>query len=113
MAATTKSICKTINAKNYAQLSGYCPAEAKVYRETVRRKECEGRSYTAATRDEDMRNCMNNISSDDSGTDNASPTRRKSGRNQEPESSAESNGSSTTSNELLNSVKKYKGLLGF
>jgi hypothetical protein len=55
---------------------------------------------------------MNNIS-DDSGTDNASPTRRKSGRNQEPESSAESNGSSTTSNELLNSVKKYKGLLGF
>ena len=33
MAATTKSICKKLNGKNYSKLSAHCPAEAKTYRE--------------------------------------------------------------------------------
>ena len=58
MAATTSSICKTLNGKNIQELSPYCPAEAKAYREDERRKACEGRSYTARTRAEDFKKCM-------------------------------------------------------
>ncbi len=61
MAAATKSICKTLNSDNYNQLSASCPAEAKVYRETQRRRDCEGRSYTAETRAADIKKCMSGV----------------------------------------------------
>lgn len=47
MAATTKSVCKKINDKNYDTLSPYCPAEAKSWLEAKRkREEAQARSYT-------------------------------------------------------------------
>lgn len=117
MAATTKSICKTINAKSYNELMAYCPAEAKTYREVQRRKECEGRSYTAATRSEDLQKCMNNITADDSSNDspaNEAPARRKAEKQPAAESqSTDSSSNSSTTTDILNNAKKLKGLFGF
>jgi hypothetical protein len=116
MAATTKSICKTINNKNYGQLSGYCPAEAKIYRETVRRKECEGRSYTAATRAEDLRKCMENISDDNTAGNNSgadAPVRHKSEKQPAAEEQSNDSSGSSTTTDILNGAKKLKGLFGF
>lgn len=47
MVAITTTQCQSINGNNVGVLSAYCPAEAKAYRESARRKACEGRSYTA------------------------------------------------------------------
>lgn len=92
MAATTRSICKKLDGDNYNQLSAHCPAEAKVYRETQRRKECEGRSYTAKT---DLDSCLNAGGSPD---DDAAPA-RSSGR--------------SPSSEALEGARKLKGMFGF
>jgi hypothetical protein len=112
MTATTKSICKTLNSKNYRELSAFCPAEAKVYREVVRRKECEGRSYTAETRAQDLKNCLIGVddsssssSDEDSGQKAAAPSPRQSDK------SSGSSGSSLGS-DALEGAKKLKGLFG-
>ena len=97
MDAATKAICKTLNGNNYRDLSASCPAEAKKYREVQRRKECEGRAYTAETRDADIKKCLSGkrdapdaTSSGDSGT-----------------SSKKSGGNTATG------AKKLKGMFGF
>jgi hypothetical protein len=104
MAATTKSICKTLNGENYSQLSAYCPAEAKAYREDKRRRECEGRSYTAETRAADIKKCMSgkDDSSDDS-TSNEAPSSQKSGKSSD----------SSPASKALEGAKKLKGMFGF
>lgn len=96
MAATTRSICKKLDGDNYDQLSAHCPAEAKVYRETQRRKECEGRSYTART---DLDSCLSGVSSDDDESSAAPAPGRSSGR--------------SPSSEALESARKLKGMFGF
>lgn len=53
--AATRSICQTLNGKNVDVLSAHCPAEAKAYRAAVRRKACEGHSYTAKS---DLSKCL-------------------------------------------------------
>ena len=103
MAATTKSVCKTLNEKNYSQLSAHCPGEAKIYRETVRRKECEGRSYTAETRAEDIKKCM----SGDSGTPDDS------GQDEPPTPKSGKSSGSNPANEALEAAKKLRGKFGF
>lgn len=100
MAATTKSICKTLNGKNYSKLSAHCPAEAKAYREAKRRKECEGRSYTAETRAADLKKCLSGKDVDAESDDSEeTPAPRKSGK--------------TPSSEALEGAKKLKGMFGF
>jgi hypothetical protein len=101
MGATTKSICKTLNENNYSQLSAHCPAEAKKYRETQRRRECEGRSYTAETRAADIKKCL-------SGKDNSADD-SDSGDSPEPRTSSGSN----PANEALEAAKKLRGKFGF
>jgi hypothetical protein len=125
MPSATKSICKQLNEKNFYQLSPYCPAEVKAYREAQRRKECEGRSFTAETRDADIRKCLNGMKEDESSDSDTAPApRRKQGRKgaqdeeaQQQESSGSSSGGSsssgTTATDILNGAKKFKGLLGF
>jgi hypothetical protein len=105
MAATTKSICKTLNGKNYGDLSAHCPAEAKAHREAQRRKECEGRSYTAETRAADLKKCMSGVGepSDDDDDDSDDPA---------PAKSKKSSGSNPAS-DALEGAKKLKGLFGF
>lgn len=101
MTATTRSICKTLNGKNYAELSAHCPAEAKRYRETVRRKECEGRSYTAETRKEDFERCMNG--GDDSPAGTSAPDNTPSGNSD----------SGNPANEALEAARKLRSKFGF
>ena len=103
MAATTKSICKTLNGKNYSKLSAHCPAEAKAWREAQRRKECEGRSYTAETRAADLKKCLsgNDESSDNDNEDSDEPAPAKSKKSSSPASDA------------LEGAKKLKGMFGF
>lgn len=104
MAATTRSICKTLNGKNYRDLSAHCPAEAKKYREKVRRKECEGRSYTAETRAEDFKRCMSGDVSDSDIEDEADePAPRKSGKSK----------SKSAADEAMEGAKKLKDMFGF
>lgn len=117
MVATTKAICKTLGEKNYNVLAGYCPAEAKTFRVAQRRKECEGRSYTAATRAEDMKKCL---SGDDSGadTDNGRAYTAKArnetsgGGTQNSSSSKDAPAGDLSSKDILNGAKKLKGLFG-
>jgi hypothetical protein len=103
MSATTKAICKTLNDQNYSLLSASCPAEAKAYREDTRRRECEGRSYTAETRAADMKKCLSgkNDSSEDSSSNDAPPT--KSGKP----------AASNPTNDALETAKKLRSKYGF
>lgn len=107
MAASTKSICKKFNGGNYQKLSAHCPAEAKHYREVQRRKDCEGREYTAETRAEDLKRCL-------SGKDDA--PENDDDRSEDGESAREKTGSSSSSNptaDILEGAKKLKGMFGF
>jgi Protein of unknown function (DUF3617) len=100
MAAITRSVCKTLNGDNYNDLSASCPAEAKKYREVQRRKDCEGRAYTAETRAADIRRCM-------SGKDDSSD-----GGTAAQQSGSGSSGSNPAS-EALEAAKKLKARFGF
>lgn len=104
MTATTKTICKGFNSNNYQQLSAYCPAEAKVYREEKRRKECEGRSYTSKTSAESIRSCMSGIK--DVADDNTPSEAEVPHESSKPSANNPVNG-------VLEGVKKLKGMFGF
>lgn len=113
VAAATRAICKTLNEKNYSQLSGHCPAEAKAYREVQRRKECEGRSYTAETRAEDIRKCMSGGNNEDADAPSGNTRNSRPSSSHKTESTDDSASGSTTSSDLLNGAKKLKGLFGY
>ncbi|TNC99148.1 MAG: hypothetical protein FD121_386 [Gallionellaceae bacterium] len=105
IAATTKAICKTLNGKNHNQLSAHCPAEAKAYREVQRRKDCEGRSYTAETRAADLKRCLSGKEDESSAEDDTqeeAPAPRK--------ASKPANGNPAA--DALEGAKKLKGLFG-
>ena len=103
MAATTKSICKTLNGKNYRTLTPHCPAEAKAYRAALRKKECEGRSFTAR---EDLSRCLSGKEGGD-GDEDAGTTSEKSS------SGKSSSGANNPADTVIDGAKKLKGLLGF
>lgn len=105
MAVTTKAICKTLNSKNYNQLAKSCPSEAKSYREGQRRKDCEGRSYTAETRAADFKKCMSG-QSDSSNEEDEEPAPSKASKSSKP-------ATDTSTQEMLESAKKLKGMFGF
>lgn len=105
MAATTKSICKTLNSNNYSLLSAYCPAEAKTYREVARRKECEGRSYTAETRAADLKRCLSGKSDAEDNSDSGETAPRQAKPGKAP--------ASDPANEALEAAKKLRGKFGF
>lgn len=107
MAATTKTICKTLNSKNYNQLAKHCPSEAKKYREVQRRKDCEGRSYTAETRAADFKKCMSGQSDASSNEEeDEEPTPSKPSKSGKP-------ATDTSAQEMLESAKKLKGMFSF
>jgi hypothetical protein len=106
MAAITRDICKTISDKNYGLLSAHCPAEAKALREVQRRKDCEGRSFTAETRAADLKRCLSGKDEDENEAEpvKAAPA-AKSGK-----SGKTSN--DTSADDILQNAKKLKGLFG-
>jgi hypothetical protein len=104
MGATTKTMCKGVNGDNYQQLSAYCPAEAKIYREEKLRKECEGRSYSGKTNAETIRACMNGLN--DVADGNKSGEENVSNESDKPAANNSSNG-------VMEGIKKLKGMFGF
>ncbi len=99
MAATTKSICKKLDDDNYSQLSAHCPAEAKKFREEQRRKECEGRSFSAKMSDAEMKRCLSGDDAPDDSSSEASPPPRST--------------SSSPANDALEAARKLRGKFGF
>jgi len=97
MAATTQSICKTLNGKNYRTLAPHCPAEAKAHRAAARKKECEG--HTAR---EDLSRCL-------SGAD----SKEESGGDEDREKTSGKPSSNNPADTVIDGAKKLKGLLGF
>ena len=109
MASATKSICKKLNGANYSKLSPYCPKQAKAYRVAMRKKDCEGRSYTGnqskAEKDKAFKECMSGDDSQyagDSGSGKSATTTQKL-------KSALDNPADTA----IEGAKKLKGFLGF
>lgn len=114
MAATTKSICKGLNGNNYQLLSAHCPAEAKVYREEKRRKECEGRSYTGKTSAESIRLCMSGMNdvADDNKPSEADAS-HESGKPSVNNPANDKPSANNPTNDMLEGIKKLKGMFGF
>lgn len=117
MAATTSSICKTLNGKNYRTLSAYCPTEAKAWRVAARKKECEGRSFTAH---EDLSKCLNGddsaYSGDSESADDLSATaadKTKSGSATDAAMESAKKLKDNPAGAVLDGAKKLKGLFGF
>ena len=102
MTATTRSVCKTLNDKNLDELSPYCPAEAKAWREAQRKKDCEGREYTAKN---GLQNCLSGKDDDDA---QPAPASKKNAKKTDKSASDPS-----LSDKAVDGAKKLKGLLGF
>lgn len=101
MESTTRTLCKTINAKNYRKLTPYCPTEVNAYREAERKRVCEGRDYTSR---EGLSRCLNAKD----GDDNADEETRSKG-----ESDKSKSGSDNPARSLIDGAKKLKGFFGF
>jgi hypothetical protein len=79
-----------------------------VFREEQRRRECEGRSYTAPG---DLKKCLNG--KDDSGDEDARAAKAKPNKAKPDESAEKSDAGNSTGTNVLEGAKKLKGLLGF
>jgi hypothetical protein len=99
MAAASKSICKKLDADNYSQLSAHCPAEGKKFREVQRRKECEGRSFSAKMSDAEMKRCLSGDDAPDDNSSEAAPSPRSA--------------SGSPANDALEAARKLRGKFGF
>jgi len=105
------SLCKA-NAKKGPQdfLDNYCPAEAKAFRELMRKQaECEGRAFTGVTYKDDMRKCMGGEMVESAGSASAAPAEKPA----EPASAESAATSEATSEAVKQGTKALKGLFGF
>lgn len=105
MDTITKSLCKTINDKNFHALSAYCPAEAKAYREAERKKECEGRDYTSR---DSFSNCLNWQDGENSASENAVEKPQSKG-----DEGKSISGTNNPAESIIEGAKKLKGLFNF
>jgi hypothetical protein len=101
--ATTKAMCKTLNAGNLNALGAYCPAEANDYREDERRRACEGRSYTAK---EDLSRCL-------TGKEGEKTLPQVVENVKQPAQPPADSGVANPAAALIDGAKKLKGLFGF
>jgi Protein of unknown function (DUF3617) len=110
MESIKKSLCKSkARSGPLSFLESSCPAEAKAYRELLRkREECEGRGFTSGAK---MKSCMGGeMLADDAAEDAASSKSAKSKADTKADDSA-ADGINTDS--VLEGAKKLKGLFGF
>lgn len=113
-----KSLCKASARKGpQSFLDANCPAEAKAYREWMRkREECEGRGYTGGDK---LKQCMGgDMIEEDAGSSAANVDAKKAkpgkSRTDESRNDSESSGEeSSTSSNMLDGAKKLKGMFGF
>ncbi|MDD5759449.1 MAG: DUF3617 family protein [Desulfobulbaceae bacterium] len=113
MAATTIAVCKTLSGENVRTLSPYCPQEAKLYREEQRRKDCEGRSYTASSRAADFAKCMGGKGMGNSDEDSQNDSMPSTTSPPSASPNAETPPSAgNPAQEILDTAKKLKGFFG-
>jgi len=111
MATTQKSLCKNRALKGPEHfLAENCPAELKVYRELVRkRQDCEERGFTSG---EELKSCMGGkeLTLDD-GDGNSSTSSSQSSSQAGATNKEEKKG--INSKDVLDGAKQLKGLFGF
>lgn len=103
-----KSLCKAKARSGPLHfLEANCPAEAKTFRELLRkREECEGRGFTSSAK---MKKCMGGeMIKEEAADDERSAKSKSSGDDAESDDSG--SGSSDT---VMEGAKKLKGLFGF
>jgi len=113
MDATLKALCKNINGKNYSKLTASCPAEAKAYKEASRKKDCEGRDYTAPG---DLSKCLSGQDmGDNADEDTAKEAQSKSatGKTRNPTQSVIDSAKKLNTDSVIDGAKKLKGMFGF
>jgi len=115
--ATRAAVCKANKDGSYGFLKANCPAEAKEYLEASRKKNCEGRGYTARS---SMDACMSAKGGDDVeepiAMEAASKNKGKQGKaGQEHADGKDAAGGpgSLNADTVLEGAKKLKGLFGF
>lgn len=106
MNGTKKSLCKSRALKGPQHfLEINCPAEAKVYRELVRKREdCAERGFTSG---EDLKSCMGGKELTDDDSDQGSQSSAQSGSSKQEETKG------INSKDVLDGAKQLKGLFGF
>lgn len=120
MEAATGAICKTLGRGNLDALAPYCPAEAKAYREAVRKKNCEGRSYTSRA---DLSKCLGGEATGEAEDEPVRPQARGKAGAVKPDDDADDTQFKTRQSKpqsdspnpagaVLESAKKLKGLFG-
>ncbi|HQW20712.1 MAG TPA: DUF3617 family protein [Rhodocyclaceae bacterium] len=123
MEETRAAVCKANREGNYEFLQTYCPAEAKEYKEQVRRKSCAGRGYSSVKAVDDC------ISGGGSADDEASVVHETSARknmkkargyadksdndNNDAASNTDTDTGNATTNSILEGAKKLKGIFSF
>lgn len=105
-----KSLCKA-KARSGPRhfLEANCPAEAKIFRELMRKREaCEGRGYTSGA---ELKQCMGgDMFEEDTGNGSSAKAKSETSKSKSSEDSDEENSTSTN---VLEGAKKLKGLFGF
>jgi hypothetical protein len=101
-----KSLCKAKARSGPLHfLEANCPAEAKAFRELMRkREECEGRGFTSGAK---MKKCMGGDMIEEESASSS-----KSGKKSKADDESGDSGASTTDT-VLDGAKKLKGLFGF
>lgn len=105
-----KSLCKDKARSGPLQfLETNCPAEAKAYRERLRKqRDCEGRGFTGSNYKSLMKKCMGGEMIEEAGE------KGRSARSNIPQDDDESGDSGSSSTDtVLEGAKKLKGLIGF
>ena len=110
MDSMTKQLCKAKARSGPLHfLEANCPAEAKVYRELLRKREdCEGRGFTSGAK---MKKCMGGEMIEDQAVENAKPA--KSGKTNADAEPGSSQSGDTSSEAVQKGTKALKGLFGF
>ncbi|MFA6903671.1 MAG: DUF3617 family protein [Gallionellaceae bacterium] len=107
LATMKNSLCKTRAKRGpLSFLEANCPAEAKSYRELLRkREECEGRGFTSGAK---MKQCMGGQLVEDE-SESAPPAKSRRAKAEQEESASGEN----TSEAVREGAKALKGLFGF
>ena len=119
--ATRASVCKANKDGDYGFLKANCPAEAKEYKEMARKKNCEGRSYTARSSagcqdgNDDAAEAMAVETSRAQAKPAAAKTGSADAKGKETNKllDAMSNTGNAGSDAVVEGAKKLKGLFGF
>lgn len=108
--AMQKSLCKEKAKRGPLDfLEKYCPAEAKTFREIMRKQQdCEGRGFTGINYKADMKKCMGGEMIQTESTEEAHP-----GNTGSDAESGNSGSGAATSEAVREGTKALKGLFGF